>query len=88
MSEWRDIKTVPEQQWVVVYKPGWQFAPVAKYEPVEQSLEEDDTWYWRWTFLDESLCLGIDEGQLGFDEDIEERNMPTHWMPVIEQSND
>ena len=81
--EWQSIETAPKDgTWIVIGKPNWRVFPKAKWAWVDG----DEGQFPGWLFEDDvSGCLvpNVDgEGFLGWQEDIEDGNMPTHWMPV------
>ena len=81
MSEWRPIETAPKDgTWIVIGKADWDACPVAKWELVIGA----DEWFGAWLFASDAPCLvpNVDgEAMLGWQEDVDEGNMPTHWMP-------
>ena len=79
MSEWQPIDTHPKTaEPVFVFNPKWEIAPIAKYG----ELHADDGPFYGWLFEDEFIDLGVSAGELGWNEDIEDGNMPTLWCPV------
>lgn len=78
MSEWQPIETAPKDGTkIFIFRDGWDYAPVACWDLVDA----DEDAFGAWTF-DDRLSLGVGEGVLGWNEDIEDGSMPTHWMPM------
>ena len=86
--EWQPIETaLKDGTEIIIFKQGWVNAPVGKWaeyggNPVI-GFDGEDCYMWGWEF-DEFTCYGYEDGFLGWDEDIQENNMPTHWMPLPE----
>jgi hypothetical protein len=77
MSEWQPIETAPKDgTHLLIFKHGWKFAPVARWT---NGCGEDEPCGW---IFDEFLSLGCDSGFVGWNEDIEDGNMPTHWQAI------
>ena len=91
MAEWQPIETAPKDGTkVFIWREGWDQAPVAQWRdypgnPVVGSDESEsaDCWMHGWLFH-EWFTPGIEDGWLGWNEDIDEGCMPTHWMPLPE----
>ena len=78
-SPWRDIESAPRDgTWIFIYKDSWHGAIKAKWSDVD----DVDGSVKAWVFQDEFLCVGVAEGCLGYNEDIEDGNMPSHWTPT------
>ena len=80
---WRPIGTAPKDgTFVLLFRDGWLIAPVAYWSeypcnPVIGDSHED-VWMYGWLFRDKYCHIGIEEGFLGWKEDV----TPTHWMPL------
>lgn len=83
MSEWRPIETAPREMWVVIGKANWKLFPKAKFGPYGSGEHGS---FDGWLFEDEfASCVvpNIDGGPfLGWQEDVDDGMMPTHWMPL------
>jgi len=80
-SPWRDIESAPKDgTWIFIYRDNWHGAIKAKWGEIDGV----DELFTGWVFQDEFLCIGCAEGCLGYNEDIEDGYMPTHWMPLPE----
>jgi hypothetical protein len=78
---WREISTAPKGEDVFVWREGWDSAHLAKQ--IQRDSEKEDgseCWFWGWSFKDESVCYGVEDGFLGWIEDESDKCMPTHWM--------
>ncbi len=75
---WNDIETAPKDRQILIYKPGWRYAVVAEWS----ERDGDEGSFWGWEFADALLCIGVDNGFLGWDEDIDDGNMPTLWAEI------
>lgn len=78
--EWQPIETAPKDgSWIVLGRHSWTVLPVARWGEVF-----DGEWAFdAWLLADPTLCLGVDDGVLGWADDHESDAMPTHWMPVL-----
>ena len=80
-GEWQPIEAAPKDGTrIVLYNSRWEKLPIARWE----MIDGDDGLFGAWQFDDSFLCLGVGDGVLGWNEDIEDGNMPTHWMPLPE----
>lgn len=67
---------------VILYNKKWNVFPLAQWKvsdvivPTEQDVDVNLTGW----FFDEILCLGEEEGFLGWESDYENGDMPTHFM--------
>lgn len=83
---WQDISTAPKNGDIIyIMNPAWDNAPKAKWgeypdNPVEG--ENGEVYMQGWLIEDSHFCAGCEDGFLGWNEDIDEGNMPTHWQPL------
>ena len=74
--------------WIVIGKAGWDVFPKAKWG----STDAVDGVIMGWVFADhDTPCLVPNtsgDGFLGWAEDIEDGNMPTHWTPLPPEASD
>lgn len=77
-ADWQPIETAPKDGTkILIWRDGWDYAPVAWRD----AIDCDEGSFGAWVFADH-LCLGVGDGCLGWNEDIEDGHMPTHWMPL------
>ena len=77
-ADWRPIETAPKDGTkILIWRDGWDYAPVAWRD----AIDCDEGSFGAWVFADH-LCLGVGDGCLGWNEDIEDGHMPTHWQPL------
>lgn len=78
MVWWLPIESAPKDGTkILIWRDGWDYAPVAWRD----AIDGEDGSFGAWVF-DDSLCLGVSDGVLGWNEDVEDGSMPTHWMPI------
>ena len=84
MSEWRRMETLPREGTVaLIWKEGWPAAPVARW----QAVDAVDGHFMAWVFdPDVPIPGAVDDGCLGWKEDIEAGAMPTFWLPLPQAS--
>lgn len=79
---WRPIETAPRDGTeILIWRDGIAAAPVAKWEFCGDEVG------FLWVF-DEAICIGVDCGNLGWADDIEDGAMPTHWSPIPAAAKD
>lgn len=79
MTDWEPIEDAPKDGTeIFIYKDRWHGALIAKWDLIDGEPES----FHGWVFKDEYLIIGVAEGCLGFNEDIEDGDMPTHWSHV------
>lgn len=89
--EWQPIKTAPKDgTQIIIYKKGWDQAPVAYWgeypdNPIEDA-NRNHVYMCGWNFT-EWVTLGMDDGFLGWQEDIVDDVMPDFWMPLPDGGN-
>jgi hypothetical protein len=75
---WQPIETAPKDGTeIFIFRHNWLEAPVAQW--IENHAEDGS--FFGWGF-DEWYTHGVEDGFLGWNEDIEDDCMPTHWMPI------
>lgn len=80
MSEWLTIDSAPKNgTWIVIGKAGWDAFPRAMWG----EADGEDGPFFGWVFADDSVWVpnACEDGFLGWQEDIDDGAMPTHWMP-------
>lgn len=81
---WQPIETAPKDGTeILIYRHGWQEAPRARWGL--QDGEDDDhkpTVFGGWFLASEWHTYGCEDGFLGWNEDIEDGVMPTHWSAL------
>jgi len=76
---WQPIETAPKDgTWIILGKPDWSVFLKARWVDVDG----DDGPFKAWVFQYDGICLGVDDGVLGWQEDHDDGAMPTHWMPL------
>jgi hypothetical protein len=84
MTSWQAIDTAPKDGTkIFIWRKEWNCAPVAWRDVIDGK----DGVFGAWAF-DDTLCFGVSDGILGWQEDIDDGCMPTHWMPIPESPND
>lgn len=84
---WQPIETAPKDGTrIYITRESWDSAPVAKWglypgNPVE-SDDGADVYMQGWIIEDEQFCRGCEDGFLGWQEDIADGVMPTHWSTI------
>lgn len=74
---WQDIATAPKDGTTIfIFNRMWSCAPKAKWD----LIDGDDGMFGAWVLDDDVFSPGVDLGVIGWNEDIEDGNMPTHWM--------
>ena len=81
---WQPIATAPKDGTeIIIFKRDWPFAPVAKW--VHHDADDDkgqSIVFGGWGFDEWTALPGaMEDGFIGWNEDIEDGMMPTHWMP-------
>ena len=77
---WRPIASAPRDGTkVLLWRDGWDFAPVGHWH-----IEDGDDCVFGGWGLEEGVYVpgAVAEGFVGWNEDIEDGNMPTHWLPL------
>ena len=86
MSAWQPIEAVKPKGKVFVWARDWDAAYIAEWTWQDcdggEEGEHEYPGFWGWSFTDDSVSFGCQEGFLGWNEDIEDGLMPTLWMPV------
>lgn len=85
MSEWKTIESAPKDGTeILIFKAGWEFAPVAKWGFQDcEGVDEQPACVGGWMMTDDATpCGACEEGFIGWNEDVEEGVMPTHWQPL------
>ncbi len=84
MVEWRPIETAPmDGAEIIIYREGWVSAPRAKWGDHEGEDEDGrEITFGGWFLASEWDCPGVEDGFIGWNEDIEGGCMPTHWLPL------
>lgn len=78
-GDWRDIESAPKDGTkIVIGKSGWQSMPVAYWI----TYPSQDFYMQGWSIEDNTFYLGCEDGFLGWNEDLTDGNMPTHWQPL------
>lgn len=84
-SAWQPIETAPKDGTpIVLYRAGWDTLPLAHWG-AQDAVDEDhlDVYFYGWHLKDEFENFGGEQdGFLGWNEDIADGAMPTHWMPL------
>ena len=88
---WEPIESAPRDGTkILIFRHDWDFAPVAKWvahdcEGEGEGEGEIGSTFGGWG-LDEFVSVpgAMEEGFLGWNEDIEDGHMPTHWTPMPE----
>lgn len=78
------ISTAPKDgSEILLWKSGWGEAPRAKWI-MRDGEDKDDrpTSFGGWSLANDWNSYGCEDGFLGWNEDIEDGNMPTHWSPI------
>jgi hypothetical protein len=76
-DDWQPIETAPRDgTHIFIFRDGWECAPVAFWGDGEECAG--------WCFEDDSVYVrgAAQEGFLGWQEDIDDDAMPTHWRPL------
>lgn len=78
-QDWQPIETAPKDGTeVIIFNPRWSYAPKAKWD----LIDGDEGCFGAWVLEDDFWSPGVDNGALGWAEDIEDGNMPTVWCPL------
>lgn len=79
---WQQIKTSPKDGTkIVIWSKRYDFCPIAHWGENESEDGPFEGWHLRgWS----SPCCSCDDDFIGWDEDVEDGFMPTHWMPLPE----
>lgn len=89
LTEWRGIATAPKDgAEIIIYRDGWVSAPRAKWG--DHDGEDDDgaqITFGGWFLASEWDCPGVEDGFVGWNEDIEGGCMPTVWLPLTSAPN-
>lgn len=89
LTEWRNIATAPKDGTeIIIYRDGWVSAPRAKWG--DHDGEDDDgreITFGGWFLASEWDCPGVEDGFVGWNEDIEGGCMPTVWLPLPSAPN-
>ncbi len=82
MSEWKPIDTAPKDGTkVLIWNSVYDFCPIAWWG----EKDGDDSIFYGWNFEGgHSPCCSCEDDFIGWNEDIDEGFMPTHWMPLPE----
>lgn len=87
-QQWQPIETAPKDgAWIFIWNGQWPHPVKAQW----RENDGEDGVFYGWSF-DEFINMGgCEDGFLGWQEDIDDGNMPTHWMPLpklMEQANE
>ena len=84
MAEWQDISTAPKDGTeILIYREGWQEAPRAKWGEHDGETDDgEDVIFGGWFLASEWHTYGVEDGFLGWNEDVQDGVMPTHWSPL------
>ena len=84
MATWRPIDSDAKRgEKVLIFQENWSFAPIAHWAEYPEQVPDESGNYVTvcgWILEDADLDLGLEEGFLGWSEDV----MPTHYskLPV------
>lgn len=75
-TKWQPIETAPKDGTkIVIWSSRYDFCPIAAWHVAPDCSG--------WLFDDwASPCPSCDDGFIGWNEDIEDGFMPTHWIPL------
>lgn len=78
--DWQPIETAPKDGTkVLIWNECYGHCPIAHWG--EQ--DGDDGFFFGWHLEgDRSPCCSCEDSFIGWNEDIEEGFMPTHWIPI------
>ena len=75
---WQPIETAPKDGTkIVIWAERYDFCPIAQWS------SGPDVSGWSFDAFS-SPCASCEDGFIGWNEDIEDGFMPTHWMPLPE----
>lgn len=79
-AAWRPIAEAPRDGTeILIWRDGWDFAPLAKWG---ENDGEDGVFY-GWVLRDGVYPgCGVEDGFIGWQEDIDDGQMPTLWLPA------
>lgn len=81
---WRPIESAPKDGTeIIIYGQGWTSAPRAKWiDRDAENNEGEQITFGGWALASDWECFGVEDGFIGWNEDIDEGRMPTLWMPL------
>jgi len=78
MSEWKPIDTAPKDGTkILIWNKIYEFAPIAWW--AEADTCSDPIYGWHFD-TQSSPCCSCEDNFIGWQEDIEDGLMPTHWL--------
>lgn len=81
---WRTIESAPKDGTeIIIYGQGWTSAPRAKWIDRDgENNEGEQITFGGWALASDWECFGVEDGFIGWNEDVDEGRMPTLWMPL------
>lgn len=81
MIGWRPISKAPKDGTkIILWRDGWRVAPLARWD----TQDADEGCFGGWFLEEDSLMVfgACEEGFIGWNEDIADGAMPTHWCDL------
>lgn len=83
--EWQPIEIAPKDGTeIVLWGDKWRVCPLAMW----MDVDGDKGIFGALVLKGSYLCVGVEEGVIGWNEDIEDGNMPTLWAPIPQHLKD